>query len=151
MKCKRILVDADACPNTIKEILYRAVARIKIPMIFVANKPIVILKSKLISFVQVGAGFDVADAHIIEIAEPGDLVITADIPLADGVIQKGAHALNPRGELYDKNNIKEKLSIRNFVGELRGAGQITGGPAPLNKKDNQKFANALDRFLAINN
>lgn len=147
-KCKRILVDADACPNIIKEILYRAVARVKIPMILVANQPVTIPRSRLIKSVQVGAGFNVADQYIIDMAEPGDLIITADIPLADGVVQKGAHALNPRGELYDANNIKEKLSIRNLMEVIRSTGQVTGGPAPLNNKDNQKFANALDKFLA---
>lgn len=145
-----IIVDADACPNAIKEILYRAVTRLKIPMILVANTPLVLPKSHLIKSVLVGTGFDVADRHIIEIAAPGDLIITADIPLADHVIKKGAFALNPRGELYDENNIKEKLSIRNLMDEIRGTGQLTGGPAPLTNKDNQKFANALDRFLAKN-
>lgn len=145
-----IIVDADACPKAIKEILYRAVTRLKIPMILVANTPLALPKSHLIKSVLVGSGFDVADKHIIEIAAPGDLVITADIPLADQVIKKGAFALNPRGELYDQNNIKEKLSIRNLMDEIRGTGQLTGGPAPLSNKDNQKFANALDRFLAKN-
>ncbi len=98
----------------------------------------------------VGAGIDVADQYIVEIVAPGDLVITADIPLADKVIKNGALALNPRGELYDQNNIKEKLSIRNLMDEIRGTGQLTGGPAPLTTKDNQKFANALDRFLQAN-
>lgn len=143
-----ILVDADACPNTIKEILYRVVARLKINMVLVANRPLAIPKSKYIKSIVVGAGFDVADKYIIDVANPGDLIITADIPLADGVIKKGAYALNPRGELYDQNNIKEKLSIRNLMDEIRGTGQLTGGPAPLTNKDNQKFANALDSFLA---
>lgn len=147
MKCNTILVDADACPKVIKDILFRAVARVKIPMILVANQPIAIPRSNLIKFVQVGSGLDVADKYIIDIAQPGDLVITADIPLADGAVHKGAIALNPRGELYDKNNIKEKLSIRNFMTEVRSTGEITGGPAPLNNRDNQKFANALDSFL----
>jgi uncharacterized protein YaiI (UPF0178 family) len=148
LKCNNILVDADACPNSVKEILYRAVARIKINMVLVANKPLTIPRSPYIKSVVVGAGFDVADKHIIELAITGDLVITADIPLADGAIKKGAFALNPRGELYDCNNIAEKLSIRNFMDEIRSAGQLTGGPAPMNKRDNQKFANALDSFLA---
>ncbi len=144
----KIIVDADACPNAIKEILFRAVARVNVPMLMVANKPISFPPSKLIKSIVVGAGFDVADRHIIEIAEPGDLVITADIPLADGVIKKGAFALNPRGELYDANNIKEKLSLRNIMTEARDTGLISGGPPPLNKTDYQKFANSLDRFLA---
>jgi len=148
MKTKRILVDADACPNAIKEILFRAAERLKIPMLLVANQPINIPKSKVISFKQVGAGFNVADQYIIDLCEFGDLVITADIPLADGAIQNGACALNPRGELYTQNNIKQKLSIRNFMEEVRSTGQITGGPAPMTKLDNQVFANALDKFLA---
>jgi uncharacterized protein YaiI (UPF0178 family) len=117
-------------------------------MILVANKPLSIPRSNLIKSVVVGAGLNVADQYIIDIALPGDLVITADIPLADGAIKKGAFALNPRGEFYDQNNIKEKLSIRNLMEEIRGTGQLTGGPAPLTNKDNQKFANALDNFLA---
>ena len=147
VKCKQILVDADACPNVIKEILFRAAQRLKIPMLLVANQYIKIPPSNFIKFALVGAGFDVADKYIIELAAVGDLVITADIPLADFVIQKGAYALNPRGELYDATNIKEVLSIRNFMAEVRSSGQITGGPAPLNNRDNQNFANALDSFL----
>lgn len=149
-KCINIIVDADACPKTIKEILYRAATRLKIPMILVANTNLIIPKSQFIKSVLVASGFDVADRYIIELATPGDLIITADIPLADGVIKKGAFALNPRGELYDQNNIKEKLSIRNLMDEIRGTGQLTGGPAPLTNKDNLKFANALDSFLAKN-
>lgn len=144
----KILVDADACPNTIKEILFRASQRLKIPMTLVANQSIAIPKSTYINFVLVGQGFDVADRHIVSLVNHGDLVITADIPLAAGVIEKGGFALNPRGEFYTKDNMRQKLSIRNFMEELRGTGQITGGPAPLNKKDNIKFANALDQFLA---
>src|SRR5690349_10696453 len=117
-------------------------------MILVANKHIAIPKSNHIKSVVVDSGFDVADKYIIDIAAPGDLIITADIPLAAAVIKKGAYALNPRGELYTQNNIKEKLSIRNLMDEIRGTGQLTGGPAPLTIKDNQKFANALDSFLA---
>lgn len=148
LKCNKILVDADACPKVIKEILFRTANRVKIPIFLVANQPIEIPRSTYIKFVLVGAGFDVADKRIVELAESGDLVITADIPLADGAIQKQAFALNPRGEFYDANNIKEKLSIRNFMSDVRGSGQNTGGPAPLNNRDNQKFANALDNFLA---
>lgn len=117
-------------------------------MILVANKPLAIPKSNHIKFVLVGAGFDVADRYIIDTASPGDLIITADIPLASSVIQLGAFALNPRGEFYTQDNIKEKLSIRNLMDEIRGTGQLTGGPAPLSNRDNQKFANALDSFLA---
>jgi uncharacterized protein len=149
-QCNLIIIDADACPNTIKDILYRAVARVKINMLLVANRPLTIPKSIYIKSKVVGAGFDVADQYIIDIVSSGDLVVTADIPLANSVIQKGAYALNPRGELYDKDNIKEKLSIRNLMDEIRSTGQLTGGPAPLSNKDNQKFAQALDRFLAKN-
>lgn len=145
-----IIIDADACPNTIKDILYRAVTRVKFNLILVANKPLSIPKSNYIRSVVVGAGFDVADQHIIDITTPGDLIITADIPLADAVIKKGAFALNPRGEFYTQDNIKQKLSIRNLMDEIRSTGQLTGGPAPLSGKDNQKFANALDSFLAKN-
>lgn len=147
-KANTILVDADACPKVIKDILYRAVLRLKINMILVANQPLTIPKSNFIRSIVVGAGFNVADQYIINISTPGDLVITADIPLASEVIKKGAFALNPRGELYTSNNIKEKLSIRNLMDEIRSGGQLTGGPAPLTNKDNQKFANALDSFFA---
>lgn len=147
MKCNNILIDADACPNAIKEILYRAATRTKINLILVANKPLTIPKSPYIRSVVVGSGFNVADQHIVDLAIIGDLVITADIPLADHAIKKGAFALNPRGELYDINNIKEKLSIRNLMEEFRSTGQLSGGPSPMNSRDHQKFANALDRFL----
>jgi uncharacterized protein YaiI (UPF0178 family) len=105
-------------------------------------------KSKYINFILVGSGFDVADQQIVLLTESGDLIITADIPLAAAAIHKNAYALNPRGEFYTKDNIGQKLSIRNFMDELRGTGQVTGGPPPLNKTDNIKFANALDQFLA---
>lgn len=105
-------------------------------------------KSQYINFILVGSGFDVADQKIVLLVDPGDLVITADIPLAAAAIEKNGYALNPRGEFYTKENIRQKLSIRNFMDELRGTGQVTGGPAPLNKTDNIKFANALDQFLA---
>lgn len=150
MKCNTIIVDADACPKVIKDILYRVVARIKINMILVANQPLTIPKSIYIKSVLVGSGFDVADKYIIDITSPNDLIITADIPLAAEVVKKGAFALNPRGELYTEKNIKEKLCIRNLMDEIRGTGELTGGPAPLSNKDNQKFANALDSFLAKN-
>jgi uncharacterized protein len=142
-----ILVDADACPNIIKDILFRAAQRLKINMTLFANHFIIIPKSPIIKFVQVTGGFDVADQKIIEMVTPGDLVITADIPLASAVIAKQAHALNPRGELYTLENIQQRLAIRNFMEDLRNAGQISGGPAPLNQRDQRAFANALDRFL----
>jgi len=144
----RIWVDADACPKVIKEILFRAANRKKINLVLVANQLIFTPPSAYIKAVQTPAGFDVADNYIIRYVELGDLVVTADIPLADAVVQKEGFALNPRGEFYSANNIKQRLSIRNFSMELRNSGLITGGPAELNKKDILLFANALDRFLA---
>ncbi len=143
-----IWVDADACPKIIKEILFRAANRTKINMILVANQSIVIPSSNYIKTVKVASGFDVADNYIVCHLNEGDLIVTADIPLADAVIQKGCFALNPRGIFYSMNNIKQHLSTRNLNAELRNIGLITGGPATLNKKDIQLFANALDRFLA---
>jgi len=144
----QIWVDADACPNVIKEILFRAAERLEITLILVANQPVRTPPSRFIRSIQVAAGFDVADNEIIRQAEAGDLVITADIPLASGVIEKGAYALNPRGELYTRENIRERLTLRNFMDELRGSGVNTGGPPALDKGDRQAFANQLDRFLA---
>ncbi len=145
-----IFVDADACPNVIKEIIFRVAKRLKIKTIFFANHTLRLPPSPFIKFVQVEKGFDVADFEIEKRVEKGDLVITADIPLADSVIDKNATAINVRGMVYTKENIKEKLAMRNLMDGLRGAGQITGGPPPLNKTDQQQFANALDRFLAKN-
>jgi uncharacterized protein YaiI (UPF0178 family) len=142
-----IWVDADACPGVIKDILFRAAERSRISVTLVANQPLRIPPSPFIRSVQVAAGFDVADKHIIEQLQSNDLVITADIPLAAAAIEKGAHALNPRGELYTKDNIRERLSMRNFMDELRGSGVATGGPAALNARDRTAFANSLDRFL----
>jgi hypothetical protein len=144
----QIWVDADACPNVIKEILFRAAERVQTSLILVANKTLRTPVSGYISSIRVGAGLDVADNAIVKGMESGDLVITADIPLASEVIGKGGHALNPRGEFYSKENIEERLTVRNFMDELRGSGVNTGGPATLNQKDRQAFANQLDRFLA---
>ena len=144
----QIWVDADACPNVIKEILFRAAERVQAPLILVANKILQIPPSRYIRAMRVGAGFDVADNTIVREMELGDLVITADIPLASEVIGQGGHALNPRGEFYSKENIEERLTMRNFMDELRETGVNTGGPATLNQKDRQAFANGLDRFLA---
>jgi uncharacterized protein YaiI (UPF0178 family) len=144
----QIWVDADACPNVIKEILFRAAERVQTSLILVANKTLRTPVSRYISSVLVGAGLDVADNAIVKGMESGDLVITADIPLASEVIGKGGHALNPRGEFYSKENIEERLTMRNFMDELRGSGVNTGGPATLNQKDRQAFANQLDLFLA---
>ena len=145
-----IWVDADACPNVIKEILYRAAERVQLPLTLVANKPLRTPPSRFIKSVQVAGGFDVADNHIVDQIQSGDLVITADIPLAAEVIEKGAHALNPRGTFYTKENIKERLTMRDFMDELRGSGIMTGGPKALNQSDRQAFANQLDRFLTQN-
>ena len=144
----QIWVDADACPNVIKEILFRAAERVQVPLILVANKILQIPPSRYIRAMRVGAGFDVADNTIVREMESGDLVITADIPLAAAVINRSGHALNPRGEYYSKENIEERLAMRNFMDELRETGVNTGGPAALSQKDRQAFANGLDRFLA---
>jgi uncharacterized protein YaiI (UPF0178 family) len=143
----KIWVDADACPGVIKDILFRAAERAHVHMTLVANQSMRIPPSPYIRFTQVAAGLDVADKHIVELLEPNDLVITADIPLAAAAIDKAAHALNPRGELYTKENIRERLSMRNFMDELRGSGVATGGPAALGPRDRQAFANSLDRML----
>jgi len=143
----RIWVDADACPRAVKEVIFRAAVRTKTITIFVANKPFQVPKSDYIGLKHVSSGFDAADAKIIEELEKDDLVITADIPLADAVVHKGGTAIDPRGKLYTSKNIKQILSIRNLKAELRSAGMITGGPSVLNKKDIQKFANSLDKFL----
>ncbi len=143
----QIWVDADACPKVIKEILYRAAQRVKVPLILVANSPLRTPPSPLIRTIHVGAGFDVADREIARRIKSEDLVVTADIPLAAEIIKRGGHALNPRGEFYTPDNIQERLSVRNMMDELRGVGIETGGPAVLNQKDRQAFANQLDRFL----
>jgi uncharacterized protein YaiI (UPF0178 family) len=142
-----IWVDADACPNVIKDILFRAAKRTQTKIILVANQMINIPPSPLIKMVRVPSGFDVADNYIIQQVKPGDLIITADIPLADAAIQKGGTALNPRGELYSENNIKQRLSVRDFTENLRNIGMVTGGPATLSKREIQAFANSLDQFL----
>ena len=144
----RIWVDADACPNVIKDILFRAADRAHVTLTLVANQPVRIPPSPYIKALQVPAGFDVADDRIVELTEAGDLVITADIPLAAGVIEKGGHALDPRGETYTKDNIRERLAVRKLMDELRSGGVDTGGPATFSNADRQAFANKLDRFLA---
>ena len=143
----RIWVDADACPGEIKKLLYRAADRTKTQVTLVANQPMQTPRSEFVDSVLVGAGMNVADRRIVELVEPGDLVITADIPLAADVVAKGAQALNPRGELYTEANVGERLAVRDLLDELRGGGQITGGPANFNAKDRQAFANQLDRWL----
>ena len=143
-----IWVDADACPKVIKEILFRAAERVHLPMTLVANKPLQTPSSRLIKTVRVDGGFDVADNYIVQHLEQGDLVITADIPLAAEVVEKEAHALNPRGTFYTRDNIKERLAMRDLMDELRGSGIQAGGPKALSHADRQSFANQLDRFLS---
>lgn len=142
-----IWVDADACPKVIKEILFRASERKKVPVTLVANQFLATPPSPLINAVQVPQGFDVADNHIVEKMEVGDLVVTQDIPLAAEVIEKKGVAINPRGELYTPENIKQRLSMRDFMETLRNSGVDTGGPSTFNQSDRQAFANQLDRFL----
>jgi uncharacterized protein YaiI (UPF0178 family) len=144
----KIWVDADACPRVIKDILYRAAERKKVKMTLVANQPLRTPPSAYIDSLVVGAGFDVADDKIVELLNAGDLVITADIPLAAAAIEKEGHALNPRGQFYTTDNIAERLAVRDMLDELRGAGVETGGPPPIGPNDKQAFANQLDRFLA---
>ena len=145
----KIYVDADACPTVIKDILYRVSQRTGIEVVLVANQPLSIPRIPPVRSILVSQGFDVADDHIVELVEADDLVITADIPLAAEVIDKGGKALNPRGELYTKANIKARLNIRDFMDSMRNSGvQVGGGPPPLNQKDRMEFANALDKYLA---
>lgn len=144
----QIWVDADACPNVVKDILFRAAERTRVPVTLVANSWLRTPPSRYIRAVQVPGGLDVADSEIVRRCAPGDLVVTADIPLAALVLEKGALALNPRGELYTADTIAQRLSMRNFMDELRGAGVDTGGPAGFHARDRQAFGNALDRWLA---
>jgi uncharacterized protein YaiI (UPF0178 family) len=144
----QIWVDADACPNVIKEILFRAADRMAVPVILVANQSIQVPRSPHIRAIQVAAGFDVADNYIVQQADPGDLVITADIPLAAEAIDKGCTALNPRGELYTEENIRQRLNMRDFMDTMRGSGIDTGGPPAFSQADRMAFANQLDRLLA---
>ncbi len=144
----KIWVDADACPVAIKEILFRAAERTGITLTLVANHHMRIPPNKNISFLKVQAGFDVADNEIVKRVNAGDMVITADIPLAAEVLEKGAHAINPRGERYSVDSIRSILSMRDFMDTLRGSGIETGGPAPMSQSDRKTFANQLDQWLA---
>jgi len=144
----KIWVDADACPVVIKEILFRAAERTQTTTTLLANHYLKVPPSKVISFVQVTAGFDVADDEIVKRAAPNDLVITADIPLAAEVVEKGCLALNPRGELYTESNIRQRLNMRDFMDTLRSSGIDTGGAPPISQSDRQAFANNLDKLLA---
>ncbi len=143
----RIWVDADACPRVIKEILYRAAERVRVPVTLVANQPLRTPPSRFINTLVVPAGFDVADDRIVAELNPGDLVVTADIPLAAAAIARGAQALDPRGEFLTSDNIQERLVVRNLLDELRGSGVETGGPAAFNAGDRHAFARQLDVFL----
>jgi uncharacterized protein YaiI (UPF0178 family) len=143
----QIWVDADACPNVIKDILFRVAERRQVTVTLVANKLLRIPPSRFIKALQVPAGFDVADREITRLAQAGDLVITADIPLAADVLAKGGHVLNPRGETYTKDNIQQQLTMRDFMEQLRSSGVETGGPAPLSQADRHAFARALEREL----
>jgi len=144
----QIWVDADACPVVIRDILFRAAQRTGVTMTLVANKPVRYPAAENIRFMQVPPGLDAADRRIVESMSDGDLVITADVPLAAAAIEKGGVALNPRGELYTVENVRECLSVRNFLDELRGSGVNTGGPPALSLRERQMFANQLDRLLA---
>ena len=144
----KIWVDADACPVAIKEILFRAAQRLGIPLTLIANQMLRVPPSPWIRAVQVPSGFDVADQRIVQEVVSGDVVVTADVPLAAQVIAKGAIVLDPRGELLDEGNIQGRLSMRNFMESLRNSGVETGGLAPLSAADRQSFANQLDRLLA---
>lgn len=142
-----VWVDADACPGPIKEILFRAAERVEVETVFVANHAVRTPKSRFIRGVHVAAGFDVADGRIVDGVATGDLVVTADVPLAARVVAAGAVALNPRGTLYTSNNIGDHLAQRNLLDELRSAGVVRGGPAALGRAEIQAFAGALDRYL----
>lgn len=143
----KIWIDADAAPRAIKEIIFKAALRLKLPVTLVANSWIRTPKSRLINAIQVGGRLDEADDYIVDHCEAGDLVITADIPLAARVIEKDALVLRPRGGPLTKENIRQKLAVRNFMDDLRGTGVHTGGPPPLGPKDRQAFAGHLDRTL----
>lgn len=143
----KIWVDADACPAVIKEILYKAAERNQIQLTLVANTHFRIPKSSYIKFLQVPHGQDVADNEIVKRLEPGDLAVTADIPLAARVVQEGGVALNPRGEVYTEENVSERLSTRDFLDGLRSSGIETGGPSALDSRDKQAFANSLDQMI----
>jgi hypothetical protein len=143
----RIWVDADACPTPIKDILFRAAERAQVMVTLVANQALRTPPSRWVRSIRVAGGFDVADGEIVQRLAAGDLVVTQDIPLAAQAIDKGALALHPRGELYTRETIAQRLSMRNFMDELRGAGVDTGGPAAFHARDRQAFANQLDRWL----
>ena len=143
----QIYVDADGFPNAAKDLLIRTAIRLQVPVVFVANKQVKYEQSVIISSIIVPEGTGLADDRIAELAQPGDLVITADIPLADRVVAKGAFALNYRGMLYTEGNIKDRLAMRDLMNQLRDGGMMSGGPSAFGKKDCQAFVNQLDSFL----
>jgi len=143
----KIWVDADACPGVIKEILFKAARRVSCELTLIANHPMPVPRSPLIKLLIVPSGFDVADNEIVQRCNAGDLVVTGDIPLAAEVIEKKAHALNPRGEFYSAENIRQRLNMRDFMDTLRSSGIDTGGQAAMSQADRREFANQLDRFL----
>lgn len=147
MALRKIWIDADACPKMVKEIIYIVSSRRQIPVTLVANSFMQVPHSPLIDLIQVDKGSDVADFYIVEHCTADDLIITADIPLAKLIVDKSATAINPRGEIYTEENISERLSMRDFMTELRDSGMITGGPAPLGQKDKIAFTNSLDRIV----
>ena len=144
----QLFIDADACPRAIKDIVYRAVTRVKRPLVMITNQSMSVPNSSLITLINVAPGFDAADDKIVELVQPGDLVITADIPLADRVVSKDAYALDPRGAFHTKETIKQRLAVRNLMDHLRSNGTLTGGPATFNQKDRKAFADQLDKFIA---
>lgn len=143
----KIWIDADACPRVVKEILFRASQRLNVPVFLVANKGLAKHETPLVRSIVVADGFDVADDYIAEHADPNDLVVTADIPLAARIVEKGGVALDPRGDLYTEENVGERLAMRNLMTELRDGGFSLGGPAAFSMTDRQRFASSLDRLL----
>lgn len=144
----QIWIDADACPRAVKEVVFRASARLNIPVYLVANRALATPPGGDVRVVQVASGSDVADRYIVEHVEAGDLVITADIPLAALVVERGAVGLDPRGEIYTPNNVSDRLATRNLLEELRWAGMVSGGPAAYSAMDRQRFSQAFHQLLA---
>lgn len=144
----KLFIDGDAFPNLLKPIIFRSIVRLNLETFVVSNKNITIGKSNLITYLIVAQGADEADEHIVELVSEGDLVITADIPLADRIISKAAHAIDHRGELYSVDNIKQYLAMRNLMEKIRESGEMTKGPKPFSQKDAHEFANQLNKFLA---
>lgn len=143
----KIWLDADASPVPVKEIVFRAAERRQVETILVANQYLRTPPSRFIRAIQVPSGFDVADNYLVQEAQPGDLVVTADIPLAAELVEKRVHVISPRGQVFDASNVRQKLVMRDFMEEMRGSGLVSGGPSTYGAKEKQAFANALDRIL----